>query len=210
MTSGRRERRRRGRGAANFHEKSTVPRAYIPIRFYINSWARVAALKASAKINIGSILDGLLIKPDTVIAVCSRPSLLLFSSSPLPPFNSTTCARRTRIILSTGTRDVSLFKIEIYVRPLDGTRWNGQRGRLKWNLREKWCRLTGWMRNEKRGYLKHLYTLGVDESSEIRIGVDLGKKSNAWTSAREVDRETPAKRGSSIHVMSRCPASRTS
>lgn len=50
----------------------------------------------------------------------------------------------------------------------------------------------------------------VDESSEIRIGVDLGKKSNAWTSAREVDRETPAKRGSSIHVMSRCPASRTS
>lgn len=50
----------------------------------------------------------------------------------------------------------------------------------------------------------------VDESSKIRIGVDLGKKSNAWTSAREVDRETPAKRGSSIHVMSRCPASRTS
>lgn len=85
MTSGRRERRRRGRGAANFHEKSTVPRAYIPIRFYINSWARVAALKASAKINIGSILDGLLIKPDTVIAVCSRPSLLLFSPPPSLP-----------------------------------------------------------------------------------------------------------------------------
>lgn len=51
---------------------------------------------------------------------------------------------------------------------------------------------------------------GCGRSSEIRIGVDLGKKSNAWTSAREVDRETPAKRGSSIHVMSRCPASRTS
>lgn len=91
------------RGAANFHEKSTVPRAYIPARFYINSWAPVAALKASAKINIASILDGLLIKPDTVIAVCSRPALFLFFffPSPPPPFNST-CARRTRIILSTG------------------------------------------------------------------------------------------------------------
>lgn len=74
------------RGAANFHEKSTVPRAYIPARFYINSWAPVAALKASAKINIASILDGLLIKPDTVIAVCSRPAPFLFFFFP-PPFS---------------------------------------------------------------------------------------------------------------------------
>lgn len=123
MTSGR-EGWGEGRGAANFHEKSTVPRAYIPARFYINSWAPVAALKASAKINIASILDGLLIKPDTVIAVCSRPApFFFFFLPPLLPLIPLPVLAAQESSFPRGTRDVSLFKIEIYVRPLDGTRW---------------------------------------------------------------------------------------
>lgn len=105
-----------GEAAANFHEKSTVPHA--PIYAPAFTLIRGPALKASAKINIASTRwpfnqtgyrnRGLL------SSLLFFPPLLLLPLILLP-------ARRARIILSTCTRDVGLFKIEIYVRLLDGT-----------------------------------------------------------------------------------------
>lgn len=46
--------------------------------------------------------------------------------------------------------------------------------RLKWNLREKWCWLTGWERETAVGFLKHpifnCWVAGVYDPRKIRVG----------------------------------------
>lgn len=53
----------------------------------------------------------------------SRSLPLLFFPSPLLPLILLPVLAAQESSFPRGTRDVSLFKIEIYVRPLDGTRW---------------------------------------------------------------------------------------
>lgn len=160
----------RGEAAANFHEKSTVPHA--PIYAPAFTLIRGPALKASAKINIASTRwpfnqtgyrnRGLL------SSLLFFPPLLLLPLILLP-------ARRARIILSTCTRDVGLFKIEIYVRLLDGT-VDRTREREKVKVKSAWkMMLVNGLRTRNRGwYLKHpifnCWVAGVYDPRKIRVG----------------------------------------